>query len=259
MTQLNTSSTQVTYTQKPNTTLLVVALALGLIAAFAFVWRVENVRKAAEIKSIVVYRVTRSFDPGEVVKRNDLEQFRIPEGFEDSFPGALRTATDLSNWIDQKKPVLKRINQGDVLTTAAYTAADSGRAFRLSRGKELVTFSVDRDSAPPVLVPEMYVNIWAAITPKGGTPDVELVMERVRVIVVGSRTASQGGSRSSRAYSTISVEVTSKESQLLNKIVRMLDNEEFIITIRDQTDTSRKIIGGSINPKLLDMLNIKSK
>lgn len=261
MTQFNSSSSNVTYTQKPNTTLLIVALALGLVAAFAFVWRVESVRKAAEIQSIVVYRVTRSFEPGDVIKRTDLKEFRIPEGFEDSFPGALRTETDLKNWLDAKPPrlVRTRINQNEVLTTSVFTTADSTRSFRLSKGKELVTIPISRDTAPPVLLPEMYINIWAAITPKGGSPNVELVMERVRVVVVGSRTAGQSSSRSSRAYSTISIEATSRESQLLNQVVRMLDNQEFVITIRDPTDTTRKIIGGSINPKLLAMLDIESK
>ncbi len=256
MTQASTSPPSVSYTQKPNTTLLIVAVALGLVAAVLFVWRVESVRKSTAAKSFTVYMVTRTLEPGDDPTDKDVKAVRIPNEFAESYSGAIKPA-EYDAWIGNDQRVRLQVNQGDVLMLSAFSGNQGTSRVALAPGKELLTIPVRRDTAPPVLSPDMYVNIYGSVTPKGGRPESFLVMEHVHVLVVGPRTSSQANTRSSRSYANVGVEVTHKESLLLNEIIRMLDDEEVTLTVRDPSDYKRTITGGSINPALLKRLDIK--
>lgn len=238
---------------QPNLTLLLVAMCLGLVAAIAHVWRVEQVRTAAEQKSVTIYKVTRTLEPGDTVKDKDLRATSVPAAFDDFYSGAILPG-DLSTVMGKR--VRRRVAEGSPLTHLDFTGGGTGDSLGITRGKVLVVLPVSTDTAPPILSPEMRVNIAAAITPRGGTLTVMRVMEAVRVVAVGARTKDAGDVRRSRSYSTVTIEVEPKEAAILNTIKRYLPDEEFIIEIRAAEDPTREIITGGINQKVLGALGI---
>jgi len=102
----------------------------------------------------------------------------------------------------------------------------------------------------------MYIDIEAQFP--GGSLNVLPVMERVEVFSVGSRTIggdANSTSRSSRNFTTISIQVSPDDATSLEKIKKLVVGD-FELHMRNPADnTTPKIPEGGINPQVLKLID----
>jgi len=241
-----------------NTTLIIVALAMGLIAVVLNSVYISMVRNQARVDSFVVYRMTRSMLPGDTLKRRDVTEARLPTSFQDAFSNTVDEQTlDLRIGAELRRPV----EQGAPLTHDLFTAPEDSDLDRMiTVGKRLYPLPVNARMMPGSLRPGMFVDIEAPFRVSGNTAEVLPVMERVKVISVGKRDItdeqldSRGRAKPIGSYHTISIEVEPAEATQLSTI-QTLATGDFHLHLRNPgDDTAPKIPTGGINPRVLQLL-----
>ena len=261
MSRTPSSGAQARVTQKPNATVLIVAAVLGVIAAGAYILHVQSIYKAVDQGTFVVYTVNRSYEPGDKIKFEEVVQTQVPDTDQMrlSFKHMISDASmkDRTNLNEKLSPtvVQQSIATNELLMHKHFVASESNATLRLAKGRRLIALSVDRDSVPPILQPGNYVDVSLVVLAGGQSIESMLVIERVKVLAVGSQTAGST-ERKSRTFSTVSIEVEPEEADLLNTINRKRGKTPFTIAVRNVTDSERRIPGGGINPDLLDAMGI---
>lgn len=251
-------------TSPSSTRLIIVAFALAIVAVIVLNLYVSQVRRAADQAAFDVYVLTKSLLPGDRIRKEDVKTIRVPNSFKPSMGdlGAI-SADDLNNRIDGKTPVERSASQGDFVTYRLFETPESRRDIdkNITPGKRLVSLPVNsRTSLPGVLREGMTVDIEAPFNLGGSIPITLAVMERVRVIALGSRAVydqdvNTGRARTTGSFNTITIEVTPDEATQLSMIQRLAAGD-FDIQPRNPADTGTpKIKTGGINPEVLDLLD----
>lgn len=242
------------------TKLVVIALALAVAAVIAVNVYVEMIRKQVEQSSFKVYKVTRSIRPGDRLKDRDVQEVNVPTSFQQAFTelGAV-SETDMKTRLSENRPLERPINQGEILLFSHFNPPEGQyNDLQITQGKRLVSLPVNSRTVPGNLRPGMYVDIEAPFSSGGPMPVTMPVLERVKIMAVGTRTLTDesGGDRprSGGSYNSISFEVDPYQAADLSMIERIAMGE-FEIYIRNPQDTSTpKIRTGGINPDVLDLL-----
>jgi Flp pilus assembly protein CpaB len=243
--------------QQANVPLILIAVALGLITVIATNWYVQKVKAERDLNMVTVYRLTRSIEPGQKLRRDDVTDYQVPGEFKESVVEGMNmiSGNELSAQLGEE--FRRYANTNAPLTWDLFTPPGQGgaEAVELAAGHRAIPIPVSKETAPPFLEPGMMVDINATLTPPGRKTETRLIMERVRVIAVGGRTQAAPDSRS-RSYNTITVEVTPEESRALSTIRRYAEEERYEIVYRDSGETRIEIESGTIDPEVLRLLGL---
>lgn len=246
--------------QQINIPLILVAVALGLITVIATNWYIIDLRHTINTDTITLYQLKVSVQPGEVLKRKDLDAIQVPAKLKGNYVEDLHAVTpkEVDNYTDPKAPTkfAQAGRQGQLLTFDLLLGSDGNSRVEPAEGKRAVPLPIDTETALPNLDPMSYVDISAIVNPRGQRTQSMLVMERVRVLAVGDRTANSPNVRRNRNYSTITVEVDPIEAQQLATIQQFAQDHKFRITGRNAGDNTQKIYSGGVNPELLRALGL---
>jgi Flp pilus assembly protein CpaB len=255
MTQFNAPSNQDT----GNARLVLVALGLALLAVVLTNLYIEYVRRQVDEKSITVYLLTRTVQPGDRISRQDVDARRFPASFKEGFD-AMGAMDDpgLDIRINGREPFRRSASQGELLTYRLFEApAEREVDKRVARGKRAYSLPVNARTAPGGLREGMYVDIEAPFH-IGGAVVVLPIMERMQVFALGTRTAFDDpdvGGRFNVNYRNITIQVEPQEATQLSMIERLAAGE-FELHLRNPADMDApKIPGGGINPRVIELLD----
>lgn len=246
----------------PNITLILIALGLGLITIIVTNWYIHQIRTQVESQKITLYQLKRPMDPGDSLNvGRDLRpvQFPAPPEVRSHYIdnlGAL-TPEEAENYNNQ--PLRRAANTNALLTADLFTPYRTGGSSELPLrdGYRGVTIEIDRNSAPPFLRPEMYVDLYGTLAIRGKGQSVSLIMEKVRVLAVGAETSPTGTAGSRRGYSEITIELRPDEVKAIKTLAENLVDDDFTIALRNRTDDVLEIPTGSINPELAKAFNLQ--
>ncbi len=240
---------------KGNSTLVLIALALGVVTVILTFLHIQNIRKQTDQQMITVYQLKRDVKPGDKIKENrDIEAMQVPEPSVANIKSRLMTKDQFSSWFDRE--VKNPASEGSWLTFDLWASESSeGANIIVNEGKRAYALPVNSRTADPRLDINDFVDIRATLTLPGKMTQSMLVMERVRVLRVGDRTVSRDQARRLTGYSNISVEVTPEQARQLATIRLYIEQGrgDFEIDRRNAGDTYRnpKMPNGEINPEIL--------
>src|SRR5690606_24479486 len=167
--------------------LVVVALGVALAAVIVVNLYVEQVKAQVRQDSFTLYRLNRSLRPGERFKLDFVDAVQWPKSFEGSAQGLVRDDGAQARVGDE---IRRFAEQGQFLRNDAFTAPALENDYRRPRiGMRFVKLKVNDEAVPGNLQPEMVVDIFAPFPSGTGVPEILPVMERVKVVAVGTRTA----------------------------------------------------------------------
>ncbi|MFA7236521.1 MAG: RcpC/CpaB family pilus assembly protein [Phycisphaeraceae bacterium] len=247
--------------QQINIPLILVAVALGLVTVIAWNWYIVDLKHTINTDTITLYRLKVSVEPGDTLRAKDLNEIQIPSALKDTYLEDIHAVTPIEiqqRYTDPRQPTkfMQSARQGQLLTNDLLVGGAASKRIEPASGKRAITLPVASEGAPPILDPNTFVDLSAVITPRGQRTQSMLVMERVKVLAVGDRTANSADTKRVRSYNNITVEVTPDEAQQLATIQQFAAEQKFRIDIRNPADNNRKIYSEGVNPELLRALNL---
>jgi Flp pilus assembly protein CpaB len=241
--------------QRPNVTLILVALGLGLVAVIANSVYINHIRSVQEGNRFTIYTLVRPVEPGDKLRREDIQPVEMYERDREHYERGIGAITReaLSPKIGQ--PFTKYAQSGEYLTYNLFTTESQTGSYEIREGMRAHVLPIDRQTTPPILMPNDTVDIMAYLDPPSGRSRTYLVQERVRVLAVGERTAKRQGR--SRSFSTVTIEVTPEQAKQLSTILRYTSDDAFQLNPRNPGDL-QETLNGEINPQVLSLLGIAS-
>jgi Flp pilus assembly protein CpaB len=240
---------------KSNTALIVIALALGLIAGGGQLLYNKARNDRDRLSTFTVYRVNRPFRPGEKLSEKYIVPVTLPNSVESSFSTAL-TEQEMRNQLGA--PFLRSVDQNQILTSDLFTADSRIMDIQITEGRRAMAIPVARAYAPASLKPGMMVDLHAPIAAPGKMSRTMLVMERVRVLAVGTQLESAEDTRRGSNYSKVDIEVTPEQALTLSTIINYIGEDSFALVIRNPADRDLAIPTGGINPEVLAIIEARA-
>jgi Flp pilus assembly protein CpaB len=242
-------------TERANVPLILISLGLGLVTVVATNWYVHRIKTQEAGDVVLVYKLSRTVEPGDTLRRRDLTEHRIPRAQYDDSMGAV-TAADLPIQLNQKFE--RYAKASSVLTHNLFTPPGRGTGDQIEPqdGKRSLNIPVNSEYTPRTLAPDDMVDIRAILKIPGERTGSKLLMERVRVLGVGDRLIGMQGGSGHRSFNSVTIEVKPEEAAALTTIGRYAVDEEFILVERNRTDSTITIENASINPRVLQALGI---
>lgn len=239
--------------------LVVVAAVLALVAIVLINVYIEYVKRVSAEGTTIRYRLTTTLRPGERIRERDVQEVRLPARYEDAFSGFL-DPTEMQKKISAGELVRRTGEQGHFVSASLFEDAnESGLDESIGEGMLLYALSVNSRTTVGGLRPGMYIDIFAPFRGSGPTPVVLPVMERVKVVTVGSvGITDDQANRRITSYQTVGIEVTPQAAIKLSMIERVATGP-FEIALRKRSDERNHLIVNMdpqtrINPRVLDML-----
>lgn len=261
MTQLNTPQPgapgQNEATNKANFSLILIAVALGIVAVLLHTWYVARIRAEQRQGQITIFRLNNAIEPGDELERDDLTPVQIYARDRAHYVEALKTITaaELDEQLGQafKRPAAS----GEYLSYHLFVPYAEGGAVQPAKGKRAVPISVARESAPSSLQVGQLVDISAMLQPQGGRLQSTLILERVNVLAVGDKTQPDPTGRP-RRYNTITIEIDPDIKEALKTIEAYAEQNEFIVAIRRHDDFTTSLPPNArINPQVIKWYNLE--
>ena len=249
-----------TQTPPGSNRMVIIAAVVALAAVIVVNLYVAMVKRQVNQGQFTVYKLTTALKPGDKLKEKDVIAVPMPKKYRGSFEGMVLEEpgsgnASLTAQLGSRIKVPARRNQFltyDLFTNPGDVPLDT----KISPNMRLVALPVNPRTLPGNLQPGMNVDIEALFP--GGTLNVMPVMENVEVFSVGSRSIADEettAGRTSRSFSTISLQVTPEEATNLEKIKKLVLGD-FELHLRNPNDNSTpNIPDGGINPAVLRLLN----
>lgn len=235
-----------------STTLLIVAIALGLVTVILTNLYISAVRSEAAAEQITIYELNKNVAPGHQLDADDdLRKVRVPAQFKESMSDAI-TPSALPNWNGQA--VKRYAQEGDPLTFDLFTAAGQAVDHQIADGMRGTPLPLTSRTAPGLLRPGMFIDILATFH-RDGEQKTLVVMERVKVVAVGAQTAESEGEARGR-FNAVTVEVAPGEARALLTVARHVGEEGFDAIVRNPKDEQTRFIG--INPAVQQIVGIET-
>lgn len=234
-----------------NTTLIIVAVVMGVIVVALSNWYINSIRKQVNQATITIYKLNKPVEPGDKFRSDrDVAKVIVPKSLADGFSDALREK-DLSAWHNQ--PFKQPARENDLLTMRLFVESGGIDGSLPEEGMAAVPLPVSSKNAPGVLRPGMRVDIIATLTQEGRLPQAIPVMRNVRVRAVGTRT--DGGSERRGSYSSITVQVTPKEAVQLLTVSDFVGKDGFHVIVRNPADDDVDFVG--VNKEVLKIVGLE--
>ncbi len=239
-----------------STKLLIVAAVLAVVAVVLVNLYVEAAKRSVDTDEFPVFRLRVSKSPGQTLEARDVERIAVPEKFQPSFAGAVGPNAD--GQADTLGEVITRpVEVGEILEYRHFDllTEDESRLL-INDGMRGIALPVDASTVPDPLRPEMWVDLEAPFRGNAGDTVILPVMERVRVVSVGSTNIidEQRGRGGRSGVGKITLEVTPDQASQLETIKSIVTGS-FRVHLRRTEDRGRpKIPDGGINPAVLQLL-----
>lgn len=232
-------------------TVIIVAVVMGLAVVVLTNVYIAMVRSEAAGNSVTVYRFNKEVQPGHVLsERRDLVAVRIPEEFADSIPGAIGP-DNIVSWDGQR--LAQAAREGDPLTTGLFRESREALDHKIGDGNRGVALPVNSRNTSGLLRPGMLIDVMGSFSDSGEAPRTLPVMQRVRVVAVGTSTEESGGRPGT--FASITVEVDPDEAAALLTIAQHVGRDGFEVAVRNPREDRTSIVG--VNPEVKELLDLQ--
>jgi Flp pilus assembly protein CpaB len=237
------------------TSLLIVGLALGVLSAVLTYWYLTQAVASNEGDTFTVYRMTASLKPPRSLQERDVEVVPMPRKYEKSFEGFVRGSDELKARVNS--PLRRTASQGDFLMYAHFAeTGDSATMVEPGDTGRLISLPVNPRSLPASLQRGAYVDIAAPFNVGGTLPEIKLVVQRVKVIRMGSDVnqaddGETGPARRSGRVDALTIEVE-PDVALELATVKMMVAGDFEVQQRATNNT--KVDFAGLNPDLKERI-----
>ena len=241
-----------------------------MLAVIILSFYIQSVRNEVAKNKITVWKLTKNVRPGDPLKPKDWEAVEVPAQFRDSFEAMTAIVSASPNDDSTLKSLVKHNKdyqiagfENGIITTAMFDSPDELEALKIDDGKVRIALPIKSKTTPGGLRPGMHVDLAAPMLTGGQITQTMKVMHNVRIKAVGSTTIAQnasGSSRSTRSYSTISIDVDPGVALMLSTLEKMVRaTGEFEIHIAPQGDRLLPDIKGwnsesQINPQIVELV-----
>ena len=229
--------------RKGSTNLVIVAIIIAVVAVILNIIYITQLKNKNTETTFVIYKLKTSVDRGDKFDANDdVIAQRIPDSLYDSFSQYVK-GKSIDTYRGQRfqKPAM----QGELLAADLFTQSDFESTIgKIAVGMRRVAIPINSKTAPGGLRVGAFIDIEANFSNNPAKPDIQPVMEFVKVKAVGKW--------------GIDIEITPKQATMFSTIAKVVG--EFEIQLRNAGDDERpKIPGGGINPKVKQRLNLTSE
>ncbi len=237
-------------------TLVVVALALGIIVALITNIHISNIKKEAEGKVFIIYRLLKNVEPGYKIKFNkDVEEVAVPNKFKDMYKNVVSPDRQTSF---KNRPIARSGKQGRWLSLDLYTRPDGDAGVNIpddpDKKLRAVPLPITSKFTPGQLYPGLYIDIYAAFPDpaRSNRPSSFWVVKGVRVAAVGRRTEADATSRSG-GFQNITVVVDETTAVGLLNVKNFVGDKGFDVILR-RADEKPNADERKINKDVLKMI-----
>ncbi|GAB4194313.1 MAG: hypothetical protein Kow00105_08530 [Phycisphaeraceae bacterium] len=240
--------------------LVVIAAAVAVLAVIVVNLYVAMIKRQVQESQFIAYRLVTNLKPGDKLDAKDVKAVPIPKRFRESFEGMVLEESgkgDAALTAQLGQRLRRPAQRNQFLTYDLFTApGDVELDTRINPNMRLVALPVNPRTLPGNLQPGMSVDIVAQFP--GGNLNILPVMENVKVFSVGARSIADDETatgRTSRNFTTISIQVTPDEATSFEKIKKVVIGD-FELHLRNPGDNSTpNIPEGGINPAVLRIIN----
>jgi len=238
-----------------NTSLIMVAVLMGLVTMGITFAYVAQIKKATRLATVTVYTLNKDKEPGDKLTTKDFDEVQIPRKLMDGLPGAIVSIDGdrkvLTNQLGEE--FTRKAQQGEWLSRGMFSG-QSINTEEIDSGYVAVALPVNsRTNVPGLLRPDMYIDILGTFTQPGQPPRTEWVIKKIKVLATGTNTNAQG-SRGSSGYSSITVMATPLDATALLTGARFIGREGFDVVLR-RGDADEPSVG--INKEVKKLVGLK--
>lgn len=256
MTQFNQSQPPAGSGRRGDMQLIIVAIALGVLAMVLTNLLIIHI-KNVEGDTITIWRLKRSFAPGDAMKEGDVERLAFPRRYEESAKYWVK-GDDIQS-IYRREKFERPAGMNEIVSYAMFGRGEVGHTVDIPADKRWKTLAVNTRTAPGNLEPGMKVDIYATF-PVGGSIRTLLVLENIKVAVVGDRTGPQTSRRQSSTYRKVGLELTTRQGVELTTVERYLEKPEFELFVRSSDEPrDLQIVEDGINPEVRKIVMGRSR
>lgn len=252
---LPTAAQQAAATGSSNITLIIVALAMGLIAAGINYWYIQRVENQISLTSKPVYRLLHQVNAGDKLRVDrDLEEVRMPAQFAEGLK-TLVVIGDKERDRQGGQAFLRAVQKGELLSNSMFTSDTALIESKITEGKRACPLPINSRNPSGILRAGMLIDLLADFTPSGGkTPQSIPVLERVKVLAVGTNIDESG--KTARTGSTnITVEVDQQVGLQLLTVAKFIGRDGYDVLIRNPGDLDYKHV--KVNKQVLKLVGLE--
>ena len=244
------------------TTLVLISMAVALVTVVLVNFYIARIRAQVTESQISVFKLTRSVRPDDRLQARDIEEVPIPKRFKEAMDklGAIdRTGVELR--VTEKRKFRQSAGQGQILTFDLFDESGIVKPPNISEGMREIALTVNSKLQTGKIRPGHYVDIIAPFETGGEVPESLLVLERTKVVALGTQTIEESSSRTGgntrvRSYHTITIQVTPDVALQMSMIQRMVP--EFELHLRRSDDREKmKTKPGQISDRVKKILEQK--
>ncbi len=241
------------------TKLVLAALGVAIFAVICVNVYISRVRSEVKRETFEVFMLERSLEPGEKLAAADVKTVKVPNDFFESFRvlGSLNKR-ELDNYLAEGAKLQSVGVRSQLVTHALFIgAAGSGLDRRITQGMRWKTITANSRTVPPILQPEMRVDIEAPFAAGTKFNEVLPVMENVRIVAVGAVTASDEATPTRArvgGFQNVTIEVTPEQATAIATIEQAAAGP-FELHLRNPGDDRPiKIPTGGINERVMEIV-----
>lgn len=229
--------------------LLIVAVVMGLLTAGLTYFYTEQIRRGTRVNMVKIYRLNKDKVIGDRIDTaKDVIAVDFPRDLLESLGGVMSTP-ELNN--SRGSVFIRPARQGEVMVMDMFYGDSGLNQDEIPAGKLAMALPVNsRANVSAMVRPNSFVDIFMTYTPPGQQPRSWAVMQRVKVLAVGSST-----SRATTSFSSITIELEPGDAADLLTIAKFAGRDGFEILARNPTDLSTQFIG--INPEVKKLVGLR--
>jgi Flp pilus assembly protein CpaB len=253
------NQTQINAAQQPGgTKLVLVAAVLAVLSVVLVNTYIHLDRNRREDEAFTVYTLSVPVSPGDRLRKQDVKAWSVPRKFREAFDAlGIMEPAGMQLRLENKEPFMQSANAGELLTYRLFTLQEGQDIdSKITPGMRLVELPINSRRIPGPLRVGMYVDIAGTFQTDQGTT-IQPVMERVKVIALGSRSAFDNtdgrSSLAQRSFQTLTIQVRPEQALELAMIEKIVVGD-FELYMRNPGDTgTHKLEDGAVNKTLVEL------
>lgn len=225
---------------------LIIAGVLALVVVVLYNIHVSRIRSAAEGDTVEVVQYTRLLEPGEELKRNDLEVIEVNRRLAGQL-GELIEAQDRPEVVGRE--LRFEVSKGDLAMWRDLRGAGGDKADpRGLGGLETFTVEVDPNTAPPGLRREDRVHLLGVVQPPGKPAATYRLLYGAPVEDVGDVVRADDERRGGRRYRKITLRLRPEVVPRLSNLLTHMQGEPRVSVVAQVPESQEGTIPAELEP-----------
>jgi len=215
-----------------NKSLLITALALGVVVALVYNWHIGEVRRAGVGETVMLLVPRRTLQPGDKLDPKDLRVVNVETHFKEGLGANVISGTMPDELIGEE--LSRGVQRGRFLRWGDITGhQDMALSWVLRKGMESFTLKIETNESPGQMLRQGDRIAVIGTLDVGGKVKSYRIIEGVKVVSIGGLAVPEGANRgrtgssvrTMRSYRSVGIQVDPETAlQLHNVVPRVIGN-----------------------------------